>query len=68
MRLTGSRDEDRLVRSPTHSDTMVTNICDELERNFTDEEWNTFIGKDIPYEKTCKAKAAIIGVKKTGNQ
>jgi WD40 repeat protein len=63
--LTGSTDEDRLVLSPTHSDTMVKGICDDINRNFTDEEWNTYIGTDIPYEQTCKAKPAIIGVKKS---
>jgi tricorn protease-like protein len=66
--LTGSKDEDRLVLSPTHTKTMVDDICNDIDRNFTEDEWNTFIGTDIPYEKTCKAKPAIIGVKKSGNQ
>ncbi len=66
--LTGSKDEDRLVLSPTHTSTMVEDICNDIDRNFTDEEWNTFIGTDIPYEQTCKAKPAIIGVKKSGNK
>lgn len=65
--LTGSTDEDRLVLSPTHTETMVEDICNELDRNFTEEEWNTYIGTDIPYEKTCKAKPAIIGVKRSRN-
>jgi WD40 repeat protein len=65
--LTGSKDEDRLVLSPTKASTMVKDICNDIERNFTEEEWNTYIGTDIPYEKTCKAKPAIIGVKKSGN-
>lgn len=64
--LTGSRDEDRLVLSPTRTESMVKDICTKLDRNFTEEEWNTFIGTDIPYEQTCKAKPAIIGVKRSG--
>ncbi len=66
--LTGSKDEDRLVLSPTHTSTMVEDICNDIDRNFTEEEWDTYIGADIPYEQTCKAKPAIIGVKKTGNK
>jgi WD40 repeat protein len=66
--LTGSRDEDRLVMSPTRSESMIKDICSSLDRNFSEEEWNTYIGTDIPYEQTCKAKPAIIGVKKTGSQ
>ena len=64
--LTGSTDEDRLVMSPTNTETMVTDICNSIDRNFSEEEWNTYIGTDIPYEQTCKAKPAIIGVKRSG--
>jgi len=66
--LTGSRDEDRLVLSPTRTETMVEGICNTIDRNFSEEEWNTYIGTDIPYEQTCKAKPAIIGVKRSGDQ
>ncbi|MCK4751647.1 MAG: hypothetical protein KAT15_31535, partial [Bacteroidales bacterium] len=66
--LTGSTDEDRLVLSPTRTETMIENICNSVDRNFTEEEWNTYIGTDIPYEQTCKAKPAIIGVKKSRDQ
>jgi WD40 repeat protein len=65
--LTGSKDEDRLVLSPTSTGAMVEDICNDINRNFTEEEWNTYIGTDIPYEKTCRARPAIIGVKKSGN-
>ena len=63
--LTGSTEEDRLVMSPTKTETMVNDICNNIDRNFTEEEWNTYIGTDIPYEQTCKAKPAIIGVKRS---
>ncbi len=62
--LSGSTDEDRLIMSPTHTGSMVQDICTSIDRNFTEEEWNTYIGTDIPYEQTCKAKPAIIGVKR----
>jgi WD40 repeat protein len=64
--LTGSTDEDRLVLSPTRNESMVGDICTTIDRNFTEDEWNTYIGSDIPYEKTCRAKPAIIGVKRSG--
>lgn len=28
-------------------------ICGNISRNFSQEEWDKFIGSDIPYEKTC---------------
>ena len=65
--LSGSRDEDRLVLSPTRTETMVEGICNTIDRNFSEDEWNTYIGTDIPYEQTCKAKPAIIGVKRPGD-
>ncbi len=42
-----------LVGRPTHSDLMAQNICSSLQRNLTSEEWSTYVGKDLPYEKTC---------------
>ncbi len=66
--LTGSTDEDRLVLSPTRTGTMAEGICNKVDRNFTEEEWNIYIGTDIPYERTCRAKPAIIGVKRAKDQ
>lgn len=42
-----------LVSRPTHVDNLVKNICTLLSRNMNRDEWNTYVGKDIPLEKTC---------------
>ncbi len=62
--ITGSLDEDRLVLSPTRSQYMTGEICGLLDRNLTQEEWNTYVGTDIPYEETC-GEAPAIGVRKS---
>lgn len=28
-------------------------VCEKVWRNLTQEEWNEFVGSDIPYERTC---------------
>lgn len=65
--ITGSLDEDRLVFSPTRAEYMVPGICGMLDRNFTTEEWNAYIGTDIPYEETC-GEAPSIGIKRSDEQ
>jgi len=57
--ITGSTDEDRLVLSPTRAEYMTGEICSMLDRNFTMEEWNAYVGSDIPYENTCGDTPAI---------
>jgi WD40 repeat protein len=42
-----------LVGRPASADLIASNFCSQVERNFTQEEWNMFIGKDIKYETTC---------------
>ncbi|MBN1388148.1 MAG: hypothetical protein JW965_06850 [Bacteroidales bacterium] len=41
-----------IARSP-HVDYMAQNMCTLLSRNFTDEEWWIYVGRDIDYEETC---------------
>jgi WD40 repeat protein len=48
--------EKNLVSRPTHVDYLVTDICSILTRNMDQNEWNTYVGKDIKYEKTCPDK------------
>ena len=43
-----------LLGRPSHSDYLAQNMCDLVSRNMTREEWNIYVGKDIPLEKTCK--------------
>ncbi|MCE5346915.1 MAG: hypothetical protein LLG13_11610 [Bacteroidales bacterium] len=42
-----------LVSRPTHVDYMVNDICNVLTRNMTQNEWNTYVAKDVPIENTC---------------
>ncbi len=32
---------------------LADRLCSYLKRNMSDEEWKEFVGRDIPYEKTC---------------
>jgi WD40 repeat protein/energy-coupling factor transporter ATP-binding protein EcfA2 len=45
-----------LVGRPSHADYMVTDICTLVSRNMTQDEWNTYVARDIPLEKTCSEK------------
>ncbi|TAL62517.1 MAG: hypothetical protein EPN88_13190 [Bacteroidetes bacterium] len=51
-----------LVSRPTHVDYLVRDICNIVSRNMTQEEWNTYVAKDIPLEKTCQDKSYNIKV------
>jgi WD40 repeat protein len=51
-----------LVSRPTHVDNLVKNICMLVTRNMNQDEWNTYVGKDIPLEKTCSDQGYNIKV------
>lgn len=51
-----------LVSRPSHVDYFVRDICNIVSRNMKPEEWNTYVGKDIPFEKTCSDKNYSIKV------
>jgi WD40 repeat protein len=40
---------------PSHVDYLVSDICNLISRNMTQEEWNVYVAKDLPLEKTCLA-------------
>jgi len=48
--------EKNIVSRPTHVDYLAKDICTLVSRNLDQEEWNTYVGKDIPLEKTCTEK------------
>ena len=51
--ITGSRDE--YVRTwPVSPQDLAERICTFLTRDMTQEEWNEFVGPDIPYERSCQ--------------
>lgn len=53
---------ENLKSRPSHVDYLVKDICNIVSRNMTQEEWNTYVGKDIPLEKTCTEKNYSIKV------
>jgi WD40 repeat protein len=57
-----SGDARNLMSRPAHVDGLVRDICNLVSRNMTQEEWNTYVGKDIPLEKTCPDKGVNIKV------
>ena len=55
-------DRENLISRPAHVDNMVKDICTLISRNMTQEEWNIYVGRDIPLEKTCSDKSINIKV------
>ena len=51
-----------LVSRPTHVDLLAQDICSSLTRNLTPDEWSTYVGKDVAYERTCSDKEYNIKV------
>jgi WD40 repeat protein len=45
---------DNLIGRPTHVSLLVKDICTLVTRNMKQDEWNTYVGKDLPLEVTCK--------------
>jgi WD40 repeat protein len=57
MIVSGESGGDNNIKSrPSHVNYLVLNICDMVTRNMTQEEWNVYVGKDIPVENTCLKK------------
>jgi WD40 repeat protein len=53
-------DRNNLISRPAHVDNLVKDICAQLSRNMLQDEWNTYVGRDIPLEKTCSEKSLNI--------
>jgi WD40 repeat protein/energy-coupling factor transporter ATP-binding protein EcfA2 len=41
---------------PTDPALLAKEICPKLSRNLSDDEWEKYVGNEIPYEKTCDLK------------
>jgi WD40 repeat protein len=54
MIISGESGEGKITGRPSHVDYLVQDMCNMVSRNMTQEEWNIYVGKDIPLEKTCK--------------
>jgi WD40 repeat protein/energy-coupling factor transporter ATP-binding protein EcfA2 len=39
---------------PTNINSMSDKLCGITKRNMTQEEWDLYVGKDLPYLKTCE--------------
>ncbi len=51
-----------VVGRPTEVNTLAEDICSILTRNFHADEWATYVGKDVAFEKTCNEKDLNIKV------
>jgi WD40 repeat protein len=51
--VTGSRHETRLIAWNVNSHEMASMICDKITRTITRDEWDRYIGEDIPYVEAC---------------
>jgi hypothetical protein len=49
----GAGDGNNLKSRPANNDFLAADICNTISRNMTKDEWNAYVGKDIPFEKTC---------------
>ncbi|MCB8994591.1 MAG: hypothetical protein H6538_03175 [Bacteroidales bacterium] len=66
--VSSSAEEPRLIKRPTVAAMLASQICPNLTRNFTGDEWKAYVGADIPFEETCtKSKQYEIGIKKDEN-
>ena len=54
--------KNNLVSRPTHIDYLAPEICNYVSRNMRQDEWNTYVGKDIAYERTCQGKSFNIKI------
>jgi hypothetical protein len=53
---------ENLVSRATHVNYLVPEICNYVSRNMSQDEWNTYVGKDIAYEGTCQGKGFNIKI------
>ena len=51
-----------VVSRPTHVDYLASEMCNYVSRNMNKDEWTTYIGKDIAFEKTCQGKSFNIKI------
>ena len=65
-----SAGSNRVVSRPAHADYLAGNMCNIITRNMTQAEWNIYVAKDIPLEKTCQERNFNIKVEpvKTSNR
>jgi len=52
--VSSSSEGDKLITRPVYSRLLADQICNLVTRDMSNDEWNTYVGDDIPYEETCK--------------
>jgi len=52
--VTGSRNGKRLILWPVNPGNMMPMICSGLTRSFTKDEWDIYVGEDIPMTDPCQ--------------
>jgi WD40 repeat protein len=55
--------KNNLIGRPTLVDALAVEVCSSVTRNFTEEEWLAYVGRDINYEKTCPGADLKIKIK-----
>jgi WD40 repeat protein len=40
---------------PTDPRSLAELVCPKMQRNMTKDEWDSYVGKDIGYESTCRS-------------
>lgn len=51
--VSSSKDGENIFVWPTSISVMAENMCQHIQKNFSQSEWNIYVGEDIPYQKTC---------------
>jgi WD40 repeat protein len=51
-----------ITQRPAQVALMAGPVCSNITRNLTPEEWEAYVGEDIPYEKTCDGHGPKIKV------
>jgi WD40 repeat protein/energy-coupling factor transporter ATP-binding protein EcfA2 len=54
--LVSSAENGTIYYWPTHASYMADQMCGKTNRNFTQREWETYVGYDVQYQKTCPNK------------
>ena len=52
--VTTSNKKDRILIWPTKSEYIAPEVASRLDRDMTTDEWNTYVAKDVEYEKTSQ--------------
>jgi WD40 repeat protein len=60
--LASSGEDSVIVLQMAHTDDLAAMVCQQVWRNLSREEWDAFVGADIPYERTCPNLPAGTGV------